>query len=307
MNAKKQFFDYIEIRTKTASLLPFLTALAYCFYLGGSQASINVRSSVLFFTAMLLFDFTTNMINNYIDFCEENATWYLKRWIMLAMLFFALVSATGIGLYLVWLHGLTFFLSGVFCFAIGIGYSFGPMPICKSSYGEICAGIAMGFMIPFLLMEINAPGIIKITFDGMYAQITIDPYRFMKLALVCVPVAFSLANITFANNISDIEKDRADRYTLPRHIGIKNSLRVFNAAYIVLYIAIVLACVLRILPWTCLFVLLTAIPVYKNAKQFNIKQEKNNEDGTGTFVLTIINFVIIVIPYIVCIFIGALI
>src|SRR5215475_8210837 len=99
MNNIKRFFDFAEIQTKIASVLPFLTALAYCFYL---KSSFDLRNTLLFFAAMLIFDMTVTMINNYIGWRQDNEAGVFGRRIMLAIIFSAIVITIGIGLYLSW-------------------------------------------------------------------------------------------------------------------------------------------------------------------------------------------------------------
>jgi 1,4-dihydroxy-2-naphthoate octaprenyltransferase len=298
MNIIKRFFDYAEIQTKIASVLPFLTALAYCFYI---EPSINLRNSALFFAGMVLFDMTVTMINNYIDLRQAKEAGFFNRPVMLAIIFCAIAPAAGIGMYLSWLYGLAFLLAGMFCFAVGICYTYGPMPISRSPYGELFSGITMGFVIPFLVTEINTTGFIKFVFDNMNAAILFDLSGLLKFGLVCVPLVFCVSNVMLANNICDLEADRNRRYTMPRHIGLKNALRVFAALYALLYIAIIAALALRVIPWTCLFVLATIIPVYRNIKRFYQKQVK-----AETFVLSVRNFIIIVLPYAACMLLGGI-
>jgi len=312
MSIIKRFINFSEIQTKIASVLPFFTALAYCFYL---KSPINMRSTVLFFLGMVIFDMTVTMINNYIDtislrrgnsdnYRGEIGPEFFSRGVCLALIFIAILLVMGVGLYLSWLHGLAFLLAGMYCFVIGVGYTFGPMPISRSPFGEFFSGTTMGFVIPFLVMEINTTGFIKFALENWQASgavITLDLFGLLKLALVCMPLILCVANVMLANNICDLEADRDRRYTMPRHIGIKNALRVFSGLYALLYFAIITACILRVLPWFCLFVLLTIIPVYRNIKRFNNKQIKKE-----TFIISVKNFIIIVIPYAVCILAGGM-
>jgi 1,4-dihydroxy-2-naphthoate octaprenyltransferase len=204
MDAIKRFLNFAEIQTKIASVLPFLTALAYCFYL---QSYINLRSSILFFIGMVLFDMTVTMINNYIDRRQANETGFFSRVVSLAIIFCTITLAACIGLFLSWMHGLGFLLAGVFCFAVGVGYTYGPMPISRSPYGELASGITMGFVIPFLVMKINTQGFIKFFFDNMNATVVLDLSGLLKFGLVCVPLIICVANVMLANYICDMEAD----------------------------------------------------------------------------------------------------
>ena len=123
----------------------------------------------------------------------------------------------------------------------------------------------------------------------------------VSLFFVCAPLVLCIANIMLANNICDLEVDLSSRYTMARHIGRQNALRLFAALYVFVYIAVVAACILRILPLTCLFILATSPVVYRNVKQFQAKQVK-----TETFILAIKNFLVILVPYALCILLGAM-
>ncbi|MCL1992853.1 MAG: UbiA family prenyltransferase [Spirochaetes bacterium] len=302
MNALKRAYDYVELPTKLASVLPFFTAIAYCFFLlSGTGYALHVSSTLLFFAAMLLFDMTTTMINNYIDRRQSGKQGYFSRPVMLAMIFCALLPAAAIGVYLAWHYGIVFLLAGIFCFFIGITYTFGPMPISRSSYGELFSGLTLGLVLPFLVVTINTPALVQLTLTGWTASLTLDFLGLIKLVLVCAPLVLCISNIMLANNICDYEADKATRYTLPRHIGIENGIRLFTALYVFCYLAIVAAVAAGAIPWLSLFVLLTALPVSRNVRRFNEKQVKSQ-----TFALSVKNFLTIITPYAISIFAGTI-
>ena len=297
MNVIKRFLDYVEISTKIASHFPFFITLAYCYFL---KHTIDVKGTVLFFIAMLLFDLSVTMINNYIDRNESGKTGYFSRPVMLAMIIIAVVPSASIGLYLSWIYGLEFFLAGLFCFAVGVGYTFGPAPISRSPYGELVSGLTQGFALPYLVTAINAPGLVVITLSGWNAAVLLDIRGLVMFALASAPMVLCISNIMLANNISDIEADKNGRYTMPRHIGRENALHLFTALYMALYAALIAACALRAIPWLCLLVLATAVPVFRNVRRFREKQVKSE-----TFVLSVWNLVIILAPYLATMFGGA--
>ena len=61
----KVFFELVEIRTKLASLFPFLVGLLFSAFFFGQ---VNAENMLLFFLAMLVFDMATTAINNLMDF-----------------------------------------------------------------------------------------------------------------------------------------------------------------------------------------------------------------------------------------------
>jgi len=294
----RRFFYFAEIPTKAASHLPFFVTLAYCYFL---KHTVDVKGSVVFFIAMLLFDLSVTMINNYIDSRGTGTHGYFSRPLMLAMILLCAAPSAGIGLYLAWIYGLAFLLAGIFCFTTGIAYSFGPAPISRSPYGELLSGLTQGFVLPFLITAINAPGLVVITLDGWDAAVRLDLRGLLMFGFACAPMIFCISNIMLANNIRDIETDRGSRYTMARHIGRENALRLFAALYAVVYIVLIIACILHAVPRLCLLVLVTAVPVFRNVKRFlgEIRQKPE------TFMLAVQNFIIILAPYMVCIFLGA--
>ncbi|MCL2472932.1 MAG: UbiA family prenyltransferase [Treponema sp.] len=293
-----RLFEYVEITTKIASHIPFFITLAYCFFL---KSAINIKGTVLFFIAMLLFDLSVTMINNYIDDRETGAHKYFSRPVMLAMIVIGVVPSAAIGLYLSSIFGLEFFLAGVFCFAAGVFYTYGPAPISRSPYGEIVSGLTQGFVLPYLITAINAPGLVVITLDGWNAAVSLDLRGILMFGLASAPMIFCISNIMLANNIRDIETDKSSRYTMVRHIGRKNALHLFSLLYIAVYVLLIAACILGAIPWVCILVLLTAIPVFRNVRRFHESCQKPE-----TFLLAIRNFMLILAPYMVCMFIGAL-
>jgi len=298
MNVFRRFYEYAELPTKIASHLPFFITLAYCFFL---RSSIDIKGSILFYIAMLLFDLSVTMINNYIDDRETGEHKYFSKPLMLAMIVAGVLPSVFIGLYLSWIYGWAFFLAGVFCFVVGVGYTFGPAPISRSPYGELFSGLTQGFVLPFLIMEINAPGIVVITLDGWNAAVRLDLRGLVMFALAAAPVALCISNIMLANNIRDIETDKANRYTMARHIGRENALRLYEALYVLVYIIVIAASIAGAIPLLCLLVPFTAIPVFRNVRRFREENQKPE-----TFILTVRNFIIILTPYMACIFFGAL-
>jgi len=300
MKTVATFFSFVEIRTKLASLLPFLAALAYAFYLTGA---INVRSSLLYLVAALLFDMSVTAINNYKDVRETKAVPHFGRPASLAMIFTMIAAAGSLGLYLAWLHGTAVLLAGAVCFAAGIAYTYGPAPISKSGYGEAVSGFVMGFVIMFIVVSINAPAVpmVDIELNRRQLHISIELGNLLALALVSLPAVCAIANIMLANNICDLEADKATRYTMARHIGIPNALLLFAALYCVAYLAIVAASILGIVPLWCLAALVTAWPVRKNVRAFFQKQTKPE-----TFPLAVKNFLLVMLPFVFTLLLGGI-
>jgi len=300
MKALKNLFDYLEFRTKTASLIPFLVGTGYAMYRYGS---IRPIPTLVFFAAMLLFDLTTTAINNHIDSRKAGETPHYSNAVSLTIIFVMLLTAAGLGVYLVSITSLVILLAGVLCFAAGISYSYGLIPISRTPFGEFFAALMMGFFITFITVELSHPMIGIALYDFSSLIVTVNWVELLALAIVAIPLSCSISAITFANNICDVEEDaRIQRYTLPVCIGVKKSLVIFRISYVLTYSFIIIGVVLNIVPVFTLLALVTCLPVIKNIQKFIKLQDKKI-----TFITTIHSFHMIAIPYGICIWIGALI
>lgn len=297
----RKFLEFVEIRTKITSLLPFLMSLAYLFY---RKQPVNGMRTLLFFSSMFLFDLTTTAINNYIDTKTNGQELPVPRRTGTLIIYGMIGISTALGLMLAYRTDLVVLLLGGLCFLCGVFYTWGPVPISRLPLGEIFSGLFYGLFIPFLMLYINVP-------YGTFLTLAVDWHR-IQFSLNLAP-AFSLllcsagpicatAGIMLANNVCDLEKDIAvGRYTLAYFLGNK-ALHIFAGLYYVTYVAWTAAIVLNLLPPVCLFMLLTAIPVYNNVRHFQAEQIKEK-----TFILSIQNYVMIVGTQTLVIFLSGLI
>ena len=105
-----------------------------------------------------------------------------------------------------------------------------------------------------------------------------------------------------ANNICDIDDDIVNkRYTLPIYIGKENALKVFKWLYYIGFISIVIGVFTRALPIISLVTLLVLKLVQENIHKFNKLQTKKD-----TFILSVKNFVITNLVYVLTILGGVL-
>lgn len=298
-----KFLDFVEIQTKLATIFPFLVALTFVFYKTGQ---INLISTLIYITAALIVDMAITGTNHHFDTRqEEESTPHYSTKVSASILIFMYTLASVIGLTLAFRHGLPVFFAGVLCFFIGLIYTFGPMPISKSVFGEVFAGFTAGFLIMYIVASINDPSFVPvdifINFDNFNVMVNVDVLSLLGYGLITLPAVFSSANILLANNICDREKDRKYRYTLTHHIGLKNALWLFAALYYLSYLAIILAVALGILPWLSLLTLVTLIPVQKNIKKFfavHVKEE--------TFILSVQNYTMILVSLAATLFVSGL-
>lgn len=296
----RRFLKYVEITTKITSLFAFAMTLSYLFFIG---QPIDTLRTAVFFLGMFLFDLTTTAINNYIDTKTNHQQLQFKRSIALLIIYVLFVLSTACGLYLFYLTDVVVLVVGVLCFAFGVLYTYGPIPISRQPLGEIFSGFFYGFAIPFLVLYINMPEGHFLTFavsrDALDLRLQIWP--FVSLILLSIPPFCTTANIMLANNICDLEKDiTVKRYTLPYYLG-KRSLYVFAALYYLAFLSVVVMVVTGILSPLCLLSLVVLIPVQKNIMVFFKKQDKME-----TFPVAIKNYLLIMGTVSISIFLSGL-
>lgn len=294
-----KFFQYTEIKTKITSTFSFAYTLAFLLYW---DQKIDWKRTIIFFLAMFLFDLTTTAINNYIDSKDNDQMLAFKRKTSLIVIYLLFAISTLLGLYLAYLSDIVILAAGAVCFACGVLYTYGPIPISRQPLGEVFSGFFYGFMIPFILLYINTP-------KGTFLQYGIS-LKSLSLELMLVPflilLLFSIipfattANIMLANNICDLEKDiTVKRYTLPYYIG-KAALPLFAGLYFLTYLVTLVMVIFGIFPMISLLSFFTLIPVVKNIKTFYEKQIKEE-----TFICSIKNFIFIMGANTIFIFIGS--
>ena len=297
----QRFLNYVEIRTKIASLLPFLLGLSYVLY---TYKQVDIRNTLLFFISMLCFDMATTALNNYIDVKANGKILEFSQKTAKQILYFLLILAILLGLALVFYTGVIVLVLGALCFGVGIFYTFGPVPISRMPLGEIFSGLFMGLFIPFLVVFINAPedSLIYFTFTNWLLQVSFNIMDLLKLGVVTIPAITGIANIMLANNICDLDEDvKVNRFTLPYYTGVKNALNIFAALYYLGFAAIIIMVVFGMLPIYGLIAIVGLIPIYQNISKFRKQQSK-----TITFPLSVQNLVISLVPVIIILTIGTI-
>ncbi len=307
------FLKLVEIQTKVASVIPFLLGTFYSLY---RYDNFNIKNAIIMFLSMIIFDMTTRAINNYMDYAKavkkegygyetHNAivSYNLNPKVVRITIYFMLILATALGLLLVKNTNIIVLLIGAVSFVIGITYSFGPIPISRTPFGEIFSGLAMGFIITFLTIYIHIfdLGILSINFNNLSnISINFNIIELIYIFIVSLPAIMGISNIMLANNICDIDEDIENkRYTLPIYIGKENALKVFKLLYYIGFISIAVAVVLRVLPIVSIVTLLVLKVINKNINKFNKIQTKKD-----TFILAVKNFVVMNITYALTILVG---
>lgn len=293
------FLELVEIKTKLASLFPFLLGTLFSVYYFSSFDGWN---TLLFFVAMIIFDMATTAINNTMDYVKAKNTEYRDGENILGragipvekatrLIVTMVMVAAGMGIVLTYRTNSLLLVIGAICFLIGILYTFGPFPISRMPLGEVLSGLTMGFGIFFIAVFINVPGneLMTLVIDWPAFRLEGHLLNVLIVFLNALPLVFTIANIMLANNTCDFETDVSNhRYTLVYYIGKPLALKLYGLLYYGVFAAVILAVVLRVTTiWMLLVVLLFPL-VQKNIKTFQA-----NPDKATTFAIAIKNLVLI--------------
>jgi 1,4-dihydroxy-2-naphthoate octaprenyltransferase len=296
------FLKLVEIQTKVASMIPFLIGSVYAVYRFGEFEWVHFA---LMFISLLFIDMATTAINNYYDFKRAKKTegygyethnaivrYKLSEVSVILVIAFLLVTAITMGIVLVIHAGILILFLGGVSFALGILYSFGPIPISRLPLGEAVSGFFMGFVLIFVSVYIHVGEgqLVDILFSERFQQLSIqiNVLEVIYIFLLSVPIMFGIANIMLANNICDLDDDLENkRYTLPTYIGKDWALLLFRCLYYASYIDILFLLLLRVHPILIVLFLGTLIPVQRHITKFARRQSKEH-----TFALSVNNFMI---------------
>lgn len=310
----KSFLKFIELPTKITCITTLITGTIFILYRGETFNYINFLYMLISVIAM---DMVTTGLNNYIDYKkarkktgfgyeEHNAIvkYNIKENIALITLFIlSLISAVfGILLYLN--TNIVVLITGIISFGIGVLYTFGPIPISRTAFGEVFSGFFQGFVIIFLGVYIHTydSGWVIVEFINSRLNIQLDIQEILYIFLYSLPATLTIANLMLANNICDMEDDIVNnRYTLPIFIGKEKALILFKYTYYLCYIDIIVLVILKVIPLLALLFLPTLIIVNKNIGIFEKNQSKKD-----TFPLAIKNFIVINYSLIITILIAGL-
>lgn len=161
-----------------------------------------------------------------------------------------------IGLFLLSQSGNLLWIIGIGGVLVAITYTAGPFPLAYNGLGEITVAIFMG------------PAIVVGAYYVMYPEVTTT--RIGELCLISLPVAFMVAAILHANNIRDMDADRAvNKRTLAVIFGIKFARAEYMFLVIGTYISQVILIILGVMPVATLITLVTLPEALKLIQIFN--------------------------------------
>lgn len=297
----KSFLNLVEIQTKIASMFPFIIGNLFAYYYYGE---FSLQNMLIMFVSLIGIDMATTAINNYMDFRKNALIGGAKQEkkdaksffgasekTVLISIFILIVIGIFFGIYLVLITDIIVLLIGVASFGVGILYSFGPLPLYRTPFGELFSGFFMGFFILFLAVYIHIVDMdfIVILFDAEVFSIAVRWQEILKIALLSLPLVLGISNIMLANNICDMKDDLANhRYTLPIYIGKPRAMFVLKWSYWAVALVFILLVVLNLLPLYGILALLVFIPIKKLINIFEKEQVKSK-----TFVIAVKTFVLI--------------
>lgn len=294
---RKSFFDLVEIRTKLASLFPFLIAVLFT---NSYFHSFHWGKTLFFFFGMLAFDMATTAINNYMDFRKAHSEEYKYQENVIGkdqlsertvvLIIFALIGfAAIVGLTLAVQTGWLLLVMGCACCFIGVFYTFGPIPLSRMPLGEVFSGVTMGLGIFAITIYLNTydKRLFFMELDLRHFAITGSTTAALAVVWASLPLIATIANIMLANNLCDLEQDIANhRYTLPFYLGKKNAVVLFNLLMYSCYGAIIVGWLAGIYQWPILLTFLSLVKVYPQTRAFTKEQVKSR-----TFLMSIKNLV----------------
>lgn len=280
----KVFLELVEIKAKTASILPCLLGFCFAWYHYHHFAWLP---ALVFFVAMVLFNMAVDMLDNYHDFVhaidtedyQQNTNIIGRESLSASQILKALIAlvvvAAILGLYLVYLVGLPVLWLGIFCFAIGFLYSSGPFPMSGLPVGEFFSGFTMGVMITLISVYVNTTPVFAWSWSNL-------------LAVWAVALANELwiSNLLLTNNICDAREDEDNhRHTIIHFIGVRAGLWAFAIKNALALLAIAITVFLGLQPWTVLLTWLLIPFIVKQTRILFHKQVKLETFSTAVKIL----------------------
>ena len=263
----RAWYQALRPRVFTATYVPMGLA-------GIAAIADGVFAADLFLLALigtLFLQSAANLINEYADYRrgadrlkEAGQGMIIKRKILepaivCAGAILATVAGCLVGLYLLAQSGPLLWLIGIGGVFVALTYTAGPFPLAYNGLGEIAVAIFMG------------PAIVVGAYYVMSPAVT--DARLAELCLISLPVAFMVAAILHANNIRDMEADRAVRKrTLAVIFGIRFARAEFIFLVVGAYVSQAIIVAGGLMPALTLVTLLTLPEARRLVHTFNTSE-----------------------------------
>jgi 1,4-dihydroxy-2-naphthoate polyprenyltransferase len=235
-------------RTLTATYAPLGIAAALALETGQFQ----VLHYVLAFIGALFLQVAANLINEYFDFrrgADEGKVagqgMTIKNKILsppevLSGAIFTVLVGVVIGLYLLTQTGPLLFWIGLGGVLVVITYTAGPFPLAYNGLGEAAVAVFMG------------PAMVLGAYFVTTLQFSWEPI------IAALPISFTVAAILHANNIRDIDADRAvNKRTLAVRLGREGAKKEYILLVYGAYAILIALVLVRLMPPTVLIALVT--------------------------------------------------
>lgn len=244
--------------------------------LGGALALrdgvFNLPIFLLALVGVMALQTTANLVNEYADFRrgadelkQAGQSLAIKTQLLSPqeILVGALVSlgiGVGIGLFLLSQSGSVLWWIGIGGVLVAVTYTAGPFPLAYHGLGEVAAGVFMGPMIVLGAYYVMSPDILA--------------PKGVELSLAAFPIMFTTAAILHANNIRDLDADRAvNKRTLAVRFGLRVARWEYRNLLILAYVSQGVLILVGVLPLTTLLTLLTVKEAARLVHVFNTETE----------------------------------
>lgn len=264
----KAWYQAVRPRVFTASYVP----MGLAGIVAVQDGVFNLVFFILALIGTMLLQTAANLINEYADYRrgadelkEAGQGMTIKQKILTPEsirngAIFTTILGCLIGLFLLSQSGNLLWIIGVGGVLVAITYTAGPFPLAYNGLGEIAVSIFMG------------PAIVVGAYYVMFPTVTTE--RIGELCLMSLPIAFMVAAILHANNIRDMEADRAvNKRTLAVMFGIRFARAEYMFLVIGTYIAQIILVFMGILPVITLLTLITIPEAMKLIHIFNTSRE----------------------------------
>ncbi|MBN1964507.1 MAG: 1,4-dihydroxy-2-naphthoate octaprenyltransferase [Anaerolineae bacterium] len=242
-------------RTLTATYAPLGVAAVVAL----DQGVFDLLRFVLSLIGALFLQIASNLINEYADYARGSDMlkvagqgMVIKQDVLapravLAGAILTVLAGSLIGLLLLVYSGLLLLWIGLGGVLVVILYTAGPLPLAYLGLGELAVFIFMG---PLMVL-----GAYYVMAAGQTSNVAL---------LAGLPIGFMVAAILHANNIRDMDADRAAN---KRTLAVRFGLRFARGEYVFLvggaYVALAVLVIGGVMPWSTLLAFVTAPEAYR--------------------------------------------
>jgi 1,4-dihydroxy-2-naphthoate octaprenyltransferase len=244
------------IRPKTlfASIAPIVVGSAVAWHEDG----FHLLTAVVALTVALLLQITSNLANDYFDFkrgADKERVGPLRvmqaglvtERAMQRAIALTVALAIACGLYLVYQGGWPIFVAGLAAVICAIAYTGGPFPLGYHGLGDFFVFIFFGLV-------------------GVAGSAYVQTHSLTWFAIwASIPIACLATGIIVANNLRDIETDRAaNKLTLATRLGRRGTIIEFIGLFAIAYLVPLLLAIFAGVPWAWIVIPVTlpiALPI----------------------------------------------